>query len=218
MHYLLQSRTTTLQLPDIRMKNLSQKLKTTIAYARNLFVTGAISETSRKVELEICRHIPRDKDVVVVEFGMGHGNITQEILNTISENSRLYAFEVNEEFCAHVRETISDERLTIINDGAEHMTNHIDKEIDSVIASIPFSFFSKAKSRKIILDAYDALKGGSYFSQVLYTKFNFRKFTAIFDECALIKLPNLPPEYVYHCQKQDVQVSSRQVNEEYKDR
>ena len=60
-------------------------------------MTGAISETSRKVELEICRYITKDKDVVVVEFGMGHGNITKEILNNISQNSILYAFEVKEE-------------------------------------------------------------------------------------------------------------------------
>ena len=195
------------------MKSLSKKLKTTIAYARNLFVTGAISKTSRRVEIEICRHIPRDEDVVVVEFGMGHGNITQEILNTISPNSRLYAFEVNEEFCAHVRDTIRDERLIIINDGAEDMTKHIDQEIDIVIASIPFSFFSKEKSRKIIQDAYDTLKEGRYFSQVLYTKFNYRKFTAVFDECELMKLPNIPPEFIYHCRKITIPASSHQTSE-----
>ena len=183
------------------MKSLNQKLKTTFAFARNLFVTGAITETSRRVELEICRHIPKDRDVIVVEFGMGHGNITREILNTVTPGSRLYAFEVNEEFCTHVRGAISDERLTIINDGAENMRSHIDQPVHSVVASIPFSFFSKEKSRAIIQGAYDTLEDGRYFSQVLYTKFNFRKFEEVFDNCALIKLPNIPMEYIYHCQK-----------------
>lgn len=179
----------------------NQKLKTILAYAGNLFQTGAITQTSRRVEIEICRHVPRDRDSVVIEFGMGHGNITRQVLDTITKGSKLYAFEVNDTFCDHVRDTIQDDRLSIINDGAEHLADHIDGPVDGVIASIPFSFFSKEKSRKIIEDAYDLLVEDGYFSQVLYTKFNFKKFVSVFDHCELIKLPNFPTEYVYHCQK-----------------
>ncbi len=180
---------------------MKQKIKTTIEFTKNLFTTGAFKETSRKVELEICRYIPKDKDIVVVEFGMGHGNITREILNTISPSSKLYAFEVKKEFCDHVEKSIQDERLIIINDGAENLKNHIQGEIHSVVASIPFSFFSKEKGLGIIQDAYDLLENRSYYSQVLYTKFNFKKFQAIFEHCTIKKLPNIPIEYIYHCQK-----------------
>lgn len=180
---------------------MRQKIKTTIEFTKNLFTTGAFMETSRKVEVEICRYLPKDKDITVVEFGMGHGNITREILNNISPASKVYAFEVKEEFCEHVRQTIKDERLIVINDGAENVKKHIEGEIYSVIASIPFSFFSKEKGLGIIQDAYDLLENQHYYSQVLYTKFNFKKFEAIFENCELKKLPNIPPEYIYHCQK-----------------
>ncbi|OMP30134.1 class I SAM-dependent methyltransferase [Mangrovimonas sp. DI 80] len=182
-------------------KNLKQKLKTSIEFSKNLFITGAITETSRKVEIEICKHIPIDRDVTVVEFGMGHGNITKAILDKISPNSNLYAFEVNGEFCDYVRKSIPDDRLTIINDGAENMINHLHLKIDCVISSIPFSFFSKEKGMGIIQDAYNFLPYGSYFSQVLYTKFNFKKFQIIFDDCEIIKFRSFPTEYIYHCQK-----------------
>lgn len=181
---------------------MNQKLKTRLEFAKNLFVTGAISETSRKVELEICSNIPKDKDVIVVEFGMGHGNITREILNSISLNSKLYSFEVNERFCEHVKSTILDDRLVIINDGAENMTKHINQPVHSVISSIPFTFFSKEKGIGIIQDSYDLLVSNGYYSQVLYTKFNFKKFQMIFDKCEILECPNLPTEYIYHCQKQ----------------
>lgn len=182
-------------------KRLKQRIKTSLEFSRNLFVTGAITETSRKVEVEICKYVPKDRDVVIVEFGMGHGNITKAILNKISPNSKLYAFEVNEEFCDHVRKSIQDERLEIINDGAENMKNHISQPIDSVISSIPFSFFSKEKGLGIIQDAYDSLSNKAYYSQVLYTKFNFKKFQMIFDDCELKKFNGIPTEYIYHCQK-----------------
>lgn len=180
---------------------MSQKKKTAIQFVKNFFETGAFKETSREVELEICSRLPEDKDVVIVEFGMGHGNITREILNRISANSKLYAFEINQEFCDHVGETIKDDRLVIINDGAENLKKHVTEKLDGVIASIPFTFLSDKKGMGIIQDSYDSLKKESWFSQVLLTKFNFKKFESIFDHCEIMKLPNFPSEYIYHCKK-----------------
>ena len=100
---------------------------------------------------------------------MGHGNITREILNNISCTSKVFAFEVNKDFCKQVESEISDSRLVIINDGAENIKKHINENIDSVIGSIPFSFFSKDKGMGmgIIQDSYDKLVDNAYFSQVL---------------------------------------------------
>lgn len=180
---------------------MNQKLKTSIAYAKNLLTTGAISETSRAVELNICKYIPTGEGRTIVEFGMGHGNITREILNTISPTSKLYAFEVKKSFCKHVSESILDPRLIIVNDGAQNLKKHIKGNIDSVISSIPFSFFGKEKGLAIIQDAHDLLEYNSYYSQVLYTKFNFKKFQEIFEECYMTSNKNTIKEYIYHCKK-----------------
>ncbi len=185
----------------LKRPKMKQKLKTAIQFTKNLFVTGALTETSEKVEKEICRFIPKYNDSVIVEFGMGHGNITKEILRHVSPSSKVYAFEVKEEFCDHVAKAIKDDRLIIINDGAENMTKHVKERVDSIIASIPYSFFSKEKSAGIIQDSYEILNPNCYYSQVLYTKFNFKKFQPIFDNCELVKIPNFPTEYIYHCQK-----------------
>jgi len=107
---------------------MNKKLKTTLEFTKNLFTTGAFSETSREVEIEICRHISDKPNQVIVEYGMGHGNLTREILNKIAPTSKVY-------------------------------------------------------------------------SQVLYTKFNFKKFLKVYDNCELKKLKNIPTEYIYHCQK-----------------
>lgn len=180
---------------------MNQKLKTSIAFTKNLLVTGAISETSRQVEIDICKHISKEDNKIIVEFGMGHGNITQEILNTIAPTSKVYAFEVKESFCNHVRKTIADDRLIIINDGAQNLKKHVKDNINTVISSIPFSFFSKEKGMAIIQDAYDLLENNAYYSQVLYTKFNFKKFQKIFEECEMTSNKNFFTEYIYHCKK-----------------
>ncbi len=178
------------------------KLKTSFAFTKNLFVTGAIYETSRKTEIEICKYIPKGDHKIIVEFGMGYGNITREILNNIAPTSKVYAFEVKKSFCEHVRKNIEDKRLIIVNDGAENIKKYIKEDVDGVIGSIPFSFFSKEKGNKIIKDTYDKLVNDAYYSQVLYTKFNFKKFQKIFiNHCTIKAIKNIPTEYIYHCKK-----------------
>ena len=181
---------------------MNQKLKTSLAFAKSLFVTGAISETSREVELAICKSIPQGQDVVVVEYGMGHGNITKEILANISANSKVYAFEVKKDFCDHVRNEIKDDRLIIVCDGAENVKQYVKEEVHGVIASIPYSFFSKEKALGIIQDSHDLLAKGCSYNQVLYTKHNFKKFQAVFEDCEMVKVSHkIPSEYIYYCKK-----------------
>ena len=181
---------------------MNKKLKTTLEFTKNLFTTGAFSETSRNVELEICSHISDKPNQIIVEYGMGHGNLTREILSRISPTSKVYTFEVKKEFCEHVRKEINDDRLIIVNDGAENMKNHVKEEVHAIIGSIPFSFFSKEKGLAILQDSYDQLVDEAYYSQVLYTKFNFKKFMEVFDDGEMKKMKiNFPPEYIYHCQK-----------------
>jgi len=182
---------------------MSKKLTTSLQYIKNILTTGAVGPTSREVELQICSHLPRDENRIIVEYGMGLGNITLEVLNTIASSSKLYAFEVNKEFCEKARKTIDDDRLIIINSGAETMLDYIKMPVDGFISSIPFSFFSKEVSDQIIHSSYDSLRDGSYFSQVLLTKFNFKKFTKVFDECEMIRLGNIPVEFIYHCRKKE---------------
>jgi phospholipid N-methyltransferase len=180
---------------------MAKKLADSFRYISNILTTGAVGPTSREVEVEICSHLPKGDNKIIVEYGMGLGNITLEVLNTISPNSTLYAFEVNKEFCEIARKNIDDRRLIIINSGAETLSQYVKEPVDGFISSIPFSFFSKEVSEQIIQSSYDILRPGSFFSQVLLTKFNFKKFTKVFDDCEMIRIGNLPVEFVYHCRK-----------------
>ncbi len=177
------------------------KLKTIWEYTSSLFTTGAFSESSNKAGQEVISKIPTDRDVVVVEFGTGHGIITEKILNRISKNSVLYTFEIKKEFCDYVADKYKDPRLRIINDGAENFSKHTPKEIHAVIGTIPFSFFPKEKAQQILQDSYDHLVNGGYYSQILYTKFNFKKFEKVFDHNKIKRHFYIPIEYIYHCQK-----------------
>jgi len=186
---------------EIEKTNLKQRLKTSLAFTKNFFVTGAFKETSRSVELEICKYLPTKGEQTIVEFGMGHGNITQEVLNRIAPNSELYAFEVNESFCEYVQETIIDERLHIINDGAENIKKYIQHPIDAIIVSIPFSFLPKEKVNGLLQDVQDLMAAQAIYSQVLYAKFHVKKINPFFRLHDHKRLGKFPREYVYHYRK-----------------
>jgi len=177
------------------------KLKTAFQFTKNILTTGAIAETSREVEVEITKKIPSAPNMTIVEFGMGHGNITREILEQMSPDSKLYSFEVKKEFCDHVKNDISDDRLIIVNDGAENISKHVKIPVDAIVSSIPFTFFSKEKSELILGETYKALAKDHYFSQILYSKIHTKKLEAFFDKCTIVKTSNFPAGFVYHCEK-----------------
>jgi len=176
-------------------------LKVGLSYAKNLLTTGALAETSPKVEREICKHVPKGENVIVIEYGMGYGNITRKILDKLSPTGKLYAFEVNKEYCNHVRKTIKDERLIIINDSAENLKLYVEGKVDAVISSLPFSFISEEKRTQIIQHSNDLLVEGAHFSQVLLSSFYQKTFQNGFGNCLLVKLPSFPIYYIYHSQK-----------------
>jgi len=177
------------------------KLKTALAFSKNLLTTGALFQTSSKVEDAISSKISNDPNMVYVEFGMGHGNITQVILDKMSPSSKLYSFEINEEFCDTVRKSIKDERLTIVNKGAEDLNSLVERHVDCIVSSIPFTLFTKEKTDSILKLSYDKLKSNCFFSQVQYSKVLKKKFISSFDSFELNHVSKLPPEFIYHCLK-----------------
>ncbi|MFT4567180.1 MAG: phospholipid N-methyltransferase [Saprospiraceae bacterium] len=180
---------------------IKSKLKTAVEFAKSLRTSGALYETSRKVEIEITSHISDKPNQVYIEFGLGHGNITREILSKMHESSVLYSFEVNEDFCNHVKEEIKDKRLRIINDSAERLGDHVDQQVSGIVSSLPLTIIPK-EMRYVILDVtFKILEAGGYYSQILYSKRMLKRFIKIFDEVNVIKNINIPMEYIHHCRK-----------------
>ena len=152
-------------------------LKTVINFTKNIKTTGAFYKTSKKVEREICSNIDKNCKVVV-EFGTGFGNITKRILSHLPPDAKLYSFEVNPDFVEDVQQLIKDERLILINDGAQNFPLHVKEKVDCIISSIPLTIIPKEIGKDIIRKGYNALKDGKYLSQILYSKFHKRNLKA----------------------------------------
>ncbi len=181
---------------------MANKLKTAIEYTKNILTTGAISETSPKTEEEISSMVGKDSQVVV-ELGMGHGNITKAILARLPKTGKLYAFEVNPKFCTVVKETIQDLRLHVINDSAENIAQHVSEEVDNIVSSLPLTIISKEVQHNILSAGKQQLKSTGTYSQILYNKNKSKKFAEYYSSIDIKRIVAFPLQFVYHCQNTD---------------
>ena len=147
------------------MKNT---LKTALSFPKHLFTVGAINETKPETVSEMCSNIDINKKINVIEFGMGHGNMTKEILKTISEDSILYSFEINTDFCKHVEKHIKDDRLRVINDSALNFKEYVSEKVDNFIISIPFTFLKDEGAIELVKSCFNQLQKEGTYSQVVY--------------------------------------------------
>lgn len=178
---------------------MSSKLKTAIAFVKNIRTTGAISQTSKKTEQEITAQIT-DQTRLVIEFGMGHGNITQVILDKLHKDAKVFAFEVNEEFCEVVKKNFNDPRLTVVNDSAENLKDYIDdQKVDVFVSSMPLTMFPDDLVKSIMNTCANNIADSGSFSQILYNKKSHGRFSNYYQKIEVNGNVALPPQYIYHC-------------------
>lgn len=174
--------------------------KTSLSFAKNLFTVGSFKETTPETVYEICSKLKPNAKLTVIEFGMGHGNMTQKILDTISKDSQLLSFEINKEFCEHVKRKIIDTRLTVINDSALHFRNYISGNVDNFIISIPFTFLKDCEAEQLVKSCFHVLKPNGFYSQVVYRENTLLKAIGNrFYEKKIVK--SIINEKIFHIQK-----------------
>lgn len=178
-----------------------ERIKAAIRLTKNIRTSGAINQTSRRCQIEICSKVSKAPNQVIVEFGAGPGNITREILSKIHSTSRLYSFELNTEFCEDLRVKIDDERLLLINDSAANLAKHLCEPADAVVSTLPLTIIPRDIREQIINAAHVQLKPQSYFSQIQYSRVLQGTITDRFEDIERHTIFTFPMENVYHCRK-----------------
>lgn len=185
-----------------QLKKMFKSLITAVAFTKNLRTTGAFYETSKYVVNKISKFVLNTHAQTIIEYGAGHGNITRGILFKMHPNSRLYAFEINKQFCETLKE-IEDDRLIIINASANDVDQHLleSNSVDCIVSSLPFTFITNNDKKQILAKSHNLLKKGHHMTQVLYSSMHLKFFSLFFVECKSNITMNFPPAYIYECRK-----------------
>jgi phospholipid N-methyltransferase len=177
---------------------------------------GAVAPSSRFLAQAMLQPLRLEKTNVVVELGSGTGVMTQALLDLIPFDATLFAFEINPRFLQHLKSTVSDPRLVLINASAESIEMELRRRgynhADAVVSSLALGFMSNAQRHALLSGIGSLLDETGVFTQYQYLhslqlqngqlkKFSvsrlLRQYFSSVQRRTIWR--NLPPAFVFAC-------------------
>lgn len=169
-------------------------------------MVGSMTPSSKFLASKMLSNIDFKKAKVIIELGPGNGVFTKKILEQMSSSAQLFVFELNDIFYQHLKEEISDSRMILIHDSAEHIQKYLSEyellHADYVVSSLPLANFPGKLKSSILSVCYNILKNQGKYIQFQYSLNSKKNLEAQFESVHVSFTPlNLPPAFVYTCVK-----------------
>ncbi|MEJ2746132.1 MAG: methyltransferase domain-containing protein [bacterium] len=175
-------------------------------FIKNPREVGSVTPSSRW----LCRRLVNAAELsrcrCVVEFGPGTACLTREILDRLSPEATLFAFEINEEFCKRLKRDCGHPRLVVVSDSAERvgerLSEHGYEGADYIFSGLPFTTLPTAVREGILRETRNALKPGGKFIAYQYSLYLLKSLRSVFDDVKVgFELRNIPPAFCFVCTK-----------------
>lgn len=137
----------------------------------------------------------------VAELGAGTGKLTRAILDRGVAASDLTVFELNPEFCDHLRRQFPG--IEVINDGAETLGGRCTPGLGAVISGLPLLSMPSTLQMTILQSAFNLLRPKGGVVQFTYgprppVDEKVRQTLGLSARRGEMVWGNLPPARVYH--------------------
>lgn len=175
-------------------------------FARNFLAnprgTGSVIPSSRRLTQLLLADFDWSKASTVVEYGPGTGVVTRALLARLGPEARLFAFEINGDFVAYLRQSITDPRLTVVEASAEDVAAVLAKhglaQCDAAVSSLPFSIMPPRVRLRIIAATGKVLAPGAMLVGYQYSTRWLRELRRGFKHVTVRFEPrNWPPAFVF---------------------
>ena len=143
--------------------------------------------------------LPRAR--TVVEFGIGTGVYTSEILKRLHPEATFLAFEIDPDLASAAAARLEDPRLRVINDSAENVENYLEgAKADFIISSVPFTSLPGDMRHSLLDAARDALAPGGQMLVLQYSTTVLPDLQRLFPSIRRRLSPlNIPPAFLFAC-------------------
>jgi phospholipid N-methyltransferase len=137
----------------------------------------------------------------VVEFGVGTGVYTEEILKRLHPEGTFLAFEIEPDLASAVAARLRDPRLRVINDSAEHVDDYLEGEkADYIVSSVPFTSLPADVRRSLLEAARGALAPDGQMLVLQYSTTVLTDLERTFTRIRRRFSPlNVPPAFLFAC-------------------
>jgi len=171
---------------------------------KNLNTVGTFTYSSRFLIDKTIQPIDFSKDIIIVELGAGNGCFTKTMLNKMTANSRIIAFELSSYFVDMIKAEIDDDRLLIIDDSVELLEYFLNKEgiteVDHVVSALPLVVFPDELIDGILKDCTNFIKSGGYYVQISYSTLKLDHLKMWFNNVKTkYTIRNGPPAFSFWC-------------------
>ncbi|WP_397364399.1 class I SAM-dependent methyltransferase [Olleya sp. R77988] len=173
---------------------------------KSLKTSGTLFPSSRFLASKLLKGIDFKTAKLIIEFGPGNGVITKEILKRMQPDATLVSFEINEKFYKALLK-IEDPRLIVSNQSADAVMDVLKKHgfetTDYIVSSLPLTNIPKPITDSILANAYNCLNPKGYFFQYQYSLTYYSALKKTFKGHVSLGFEplNIPPAFVYTCQK-----------------
>ena len=180
-----------------------------LLFARNFFrhprMLGSIVPSSRFLIKQLLQPIDWNQARVIVEYGPGVGVITAEILRRMRSDAILIAIEMNPDFVTHLRATLPDERLKVVEGSAEAVGEILEGfghgKANYIISGIPFSTIPADMRERILRNTSEALAPGGTFLVFQFSTRVLEDLQRVFRYVRRQFAPlNVLPAHLFFCQ------------------
>jgi phospholipid N-methyltransferase len=166
---------------------------------------GAVWPTSRWTVRDLLDmgDLPRAR--TVVEFGVGTGVYTEEILKRLHPEGTFLAFEIEPDLASAVAARLMDPRLRVINDSAEHVDAYLEgAKADYIVSSVPFTSLPAEVRRSLLEAARGALAPDGQMLVLQYSTTVLPDLERTFATIRRRFSPlNIPPAFLFACSTSD---------------
>lgn len=201
-------------MPGISGSGLNESLRRRVLFMRSMLAqprqVGAVWPTSRRAVRDLLDMGDLAAAYTVLEFGVGTGVYTREILDRLGPEATFLAFEIDSKLASAVSRKLRDPRLRVINDSAENAERYLEGEkADVIVSSLPFTTFP-APLRESIMDLSRRVLSPEGVMLVLQYSprvlpYLRRRFPRIRRRISPL---NVPPAFLYACEEPDERVGS----------
>jgi phospholipid N-methyltransferase len=164
----------------------------------------------------LLRSIDFDRARLVVQFGVGTGCITRELLSRMRPDARLLAIEINPVFVAEGGQ-IRDRRFMLRQACASSLPRLLRDvgaragDIDYIVSSLPLAIMDDDLVDRILAVSQASLSPGGMFVQYQYSLKHLGALERRYGDVRLgFTLRNFPPAFVYECSQATVRDRSRE--------
>ena len=175
------------------------------AFLRHPRMLGSVVPSSRFLISRILRQADWGRTRVVVEAGPGVGTLTTGILERLSHDGTVVAFEMNRTFVTHLRGEIADPRLAVLHrsaaDAGPALAERGTGRVDLLVSGIPLSGLTRQARLDLVAGWRQLLNPGGVMVVYQFTRSVVPDLRRVFGHVRQEFEPlNVLPAWVWRCE------------------